>query len=452
MNDAYHSYPTVNFLSEARGRSLRSLFPLSVWLLLPMLFFATHGSIPILNGASTSELGGTAISGTTAAIGMVVVGASMLMCVWVMLPVYQQVILGFLKETPIAFLTLWALASALWSQAPDDTIRKWAWLMVGTGVAVYLIKCISPQQMFRMLMLVGIVAAVSSILLCVGLPSYGIEQGGPNAGDWQGIFPQKNACGMALVFLITPAFLPSEVTGVRKQLRWAYGLILLFMIIMTKSRTSLGVIALYLALMGALRVIGKFPRIQIFLLVALGLAILGGMAAVVFSNLDAFTELMGRDATFTGRTQIWEAAMRSIAKRPWLGYGYNAFWRGLSGESANLLLSVKFFIIHAHNGFINLWLDLGLVGVVGSIWIFLRAGMHTLMAFHAKRSPMVDWYIGIIFLTLLYNIDESFLLRTLDIEWVLCLAACIGLSEAARATVAHVKEAQRRTELIYAPK
>ena len=36
---------------------------------------------------------------------------------------------------------------------------------------------------------------------------------------------------------------------------------------------------------------------------------------------------LGRSATLTGRTRIWQMSLDNIAQRPWLGYGFGAFWR-----------------------------------------------------------------------------------------------------------------------------
>ena len=41
--------------------------------------------------------------------------------------------------------------------------------------------------------------------------------------------------------------------------------------------------------------------------------------------------LLGKDATLTGRTKIWDAIWRQIQERPWTGYGYSAVWDDKSG-------------------------------------------------------------------------------------------------------------------------
>ena len=63
--------------------------------------------------------------------------------------------------------------------------------------------------------------------------------------------------------------------------------------------------------------------------------------------------------------------MDAILKHPWLGYGYQAFWRGVDGPSVDVHLS-GWIPPHAHNGFLDLALDLGIAGPL--LFVCLLAG------------------------------------------------------------------------------
>jgi exopolysaccharide production protein ExoQ len=440
MNEAYSPHHEVNFLAEGESKSLRNIFSLHFYLLLPMLLFSTHGSVPILMG-SNDVISGTGVSTFGTIAGMAIVGGVVIICLGAMQPSWRVIISTFLRQPLIAFPPLLAIASTAWSQEPLGSFRKGSWLLVSTLFAIYLLKALGPRQLVSLLMFVGTVASLLSIFFCVALPSYGLDNSvGANAGSWQGIFPQKNSAAMALVFLLSPVFIPSETSGVRQSRRLMYGFLVVFLIIMSQSRTAWGITLLYAGLMLALRIIGKFPRLQSVLLAALAsmLVILGGV--VIATHVDAITALMGRDATFSGRTEIWAAVLRSIGKRPFLGYGYNAFWIGFKGEVINVLLAARFSLTHAHNGFLNVCVELGLVGVAGVVLMLLVSLKNAVIAFGPRRSPFVDWYIGLVFLTIGFNLDESFLLGNMDLRWILCLVGCLGLSEAARMTSALTRQ------------
>ncbi|WP_049558612.1 O-antigen ligase family protein, partial [Limnoraphis robusta] len=72
--------------------------------------------------------------------------------------------------------------------------------------------------------------------------------------------------------------------------------------------------------------------------------------------------LIGKDPSLTGRTDLWAWAREMIDKRPWLGYGYTAFWQGLDGGSAYIIRAARWPVPYSHNGILDLWLDIGLLG------------------------------------------------------------------------------------------
>ena len=70
-------------------------------------------------------------------------------------------------------------------------------------------------------------------------------------------------------------------------------------------------------------------------------------------------EALGRDPTLTTRVPMWEFLL-SMVKNPILGFGYESFWLGSRQE----LMIAEFAIARqAHNGYLNIYLDLGLVGL-----------------------------------------------------------------------------------------
>jgi len=96
------------------------------------------------------------------------------------------------------------------------------------------------------------------------------------------------------------------------------------------------------------------------------------LLAIVFTGLAVGCALYSREIFVAlgkgpyahGRTEIWKLSLDSAMKRPLFGYGYRAFWTGtLQGESAHIALLEKWTVTGAHNGLLETWLDLGLIGV-----------------------------------------------------------------------------------------
>ena len=142
----------------------------------------------------------------------------------------------------------------------------------------------------------------------------------------------------------------------------------------------------------------------------------------------------GRDVTLTGRTGLWGGIIQSISKRPILGYGFYAFWQGLNGESANLILANHWVFGYAHNGMLEILLQLGIVGLGAFLITFFQGTKNAWICFQSGRSIGVEWYTGILFLTLLYNIDEATVLFPNHLLSMMYVIACGGLAVAASPT------------------
>ena len=104
--------------------------------------------------------------------------------------------------------------------------------------------------------------------------------------------------------------------------------------------------------------------------------------------------LIGKDSTLTGRTDIWDALIYSIKQKPWLGFGYGVYWLDQLGPSYYVRLSLQWGVPTAHNGWIETWLSVGIVGValfaVQYVWTFILAVMRL------KRGGTETYWVIII--------------------------------------------------------
>jgi exopolysaccharide production protein ExoQ len=130
---------------------------------------------------------------------------------------------------------------------------------------------------------------------------------------------------------------------------------------------------------------------------------------------SAVFEAAGRDATFTGRTGLWETVLQEPIN-PLVGVGYANFWLGerLTRFWAMYPTSPP---IQSHNGFIEVYLNLGLIGlclIVGVLWRGLRMARSRVAASFALRMATTynERLLGTFGLAygvayLLYNVTEA---------------------------------------------
>jgi O-antigen ligase len=99
-----------------------------------------------------------------------------------------------------------------------------------------------------------------------------------------------------------------------------------------------------------------------------------------------------------------------IEKRPWLGYGYQAFWRAGKSEAESIWQAVGWEPPHAHNGFLELLLIFGWLGtsiyMVGFFLTFLKS----LTLIQLNKAP--EAFFPVVYLTfvILINISEASIL------------------------------------------
>jgi len=167
---------------------------------------------------------------------------------------------------------------------------------------------------------------------------------------------------------------------------------------------------------------------------ALGAAgILG--AGWLVGHSDAVLQTVGGDSTLTGRSEIWSAVWQMISVHPWRGWGFDAFWRGIDGPSAQVWAMVGATPPHSHNGVLDLWLDLGAVGVLVFLGSFLVATARAARALRGGWSLQSVLPATYLVFFALYNVSESTLLQQHSLFWVLYTAVAVQLAEPARRRV-----------------
>jgi exopolysaccharide production protein ExoQ len=421
--------------SAVRSEPIRHL--MIGWVLtLPITFFAVGGVFSFEGGndgaSSASSLSGLASTGRHLGfIGHIVVpGIVYSIVLWLILINLNRIISLALNVKLITLLALLAIGSALWSQDAFRSAFNGGFYLIGTLFAFYLVLKLDPEEIISIVMIVGAFLAVFGLILVIFFPQYGISYSARDGWAWHGVFGDRSAAAKTLVFFLSPA-----LTLRRRPFRYhhlAYIALMSLMIFMAHAMTARVVLFAYVIFMALVRTFLSFGRRSAFLICGMLLAISLLIACASLPLLPQILHGIGRSITLTGRTGIWAAVARAIGKRPFLGYGYYAFWQGLKGESASLIIGSHWVFGYAHNGILEIGLQLGILGVavffltllqaIGNAWYCLRNGC----------PPGVEWYIGLVALTIMYNIDESTVLWPIDLLSILYVLACCGLAIAAR--------------------
>jgi len=103
---------------------------------------------------------------------------------------------------------------------------------------------------------------------------------------------------------------------------------------------------------------GRKPAVASFLV---GCLLAVAISALFLQVGGDMVKSLGRDSTLTGRTNIWRSALGQV-HNPILGTGFESFWLGKRLQ--DVIIQINQGVNQAHNGYIEIYLNLGAVGVI----------------------------------------------------------------------------------------
>src|SRR5258708_3597701 len=250
---------------------------------------------------------------------------------------------------------------------------------------------------------------------------------------YTGVTTQKNTLGE--VVLVFSLFLIWDYLETRpSKWRWSYfpwdRLLLLgmglWLLNMCQSKTSLLCLIVGAALIVSSGRLASKMVSRIVLLAALSLPYLLFFAQRFNSVIAPIVEVMGRNMTFTGRTNIWEH-ITSKTVNPLIGAGYWNFWGGRGGFQISEQMRTS--VPHAHNGYLDIYLDGGVIGLILLFFVLIAYGRRLMKKFQGDRFQRVRFAVLIVMI--FYNLSESMYSRVSPI-WFTTLLAMLDFPDLKR--------------------
>lgn len=315
---------------------------------------------------------------------------------------------------------LYFAVSVAWSSDPLGStkrlIKDFGLLFV---VAVILTEKDPLEAMRTVYVRCAVVLLPLSFVFIKWYPELGRSYGIGGEQMVTGVTTQKNSLGEIVLiftlFLIWDYF-ESHPPGTRFRLRripWDIVILVLFglhLLHLSQSKT-----ALVCTLVGSFLICrtGWFASRSLSRLVLVGALTL---PFVVFfaqrfaSILGPITQAMGRNLTFTGRSSIWEHITLETVN-PLIGAGYWNFWGGNGGYKVNLAMNS--IIPNAHNGYVDIYLDGGLIGLTLLFLLLLTSGMRIIR--YMRTGDRLNRYervrFAFVIAAIIYNLSESTFVR-----------------------------------------
>lgn len=324
----------------------------------------------------------------------------------------------------IALMTVVGL-SVLWSTAPDLTVRRVVAVYATTLAGVVMASRFRWSELAEVFATAFAILTVMACLMAVAVPSIGVMHE-LFPGAWRGLWADKNALGgiMTLGFAVLAS--AAMLNPTRAKIWWPFAALAVLLVIMSTSKTSL--VAVMMALGGLMFValVRRGPALGVATSWLTVLAVVMVLSVGIFAS-DVFFKALGKDATLTGRTEVWSAALRQIEKRPWTGYGYGAVWDDTSrwGPLPKIIKEAGWKPHHSHNTWIEQWLGLGVFGLAAWGLCFLQTFILAVVAVFRDKGA----YLALPFLIVygLTSLTESVAVLYNDFRWVIFVALAVKL-------------------------
>ena len=332
----------------------------------------------------------------------------------------------------LIFISL-AVLSLMWTVDLPATLYKLAFLLFSSWVAAYLAVRYGWKGVVNLLMVVGGVFTLVSIFMVTFTP-YGVMKSEPFTGSWNVIFWHRNHAGNLFAFF-NALFLTRFVGD--GTLRWGKRVFLAILylfsaILVFGSRSATGVVVFLVLNLATLLFLGWarwhscFRRWHYFLA---GVVFLAGFL-IFITHTGFFFGLLNRSPSITGRIPLWKDLFFNFyLQKPILGYGYGALWMQ---ESFRNLMELRqgwvFQVYFADNGFFDILLNLGAVGLGAFLLAFFLLGVRGFK----KAVSQKTWISFFPLLVFLYvftgNLTYSFLLEIEQFVWMIFLMALFSSS------------------------
>jgi O-antigen ligase len=328
----------------------------------------------------------------------------------------RQATMAFIRQNPVAVLFFfYCLLSVFWSDYSMTAFKRWTKGLGNLAMVMVILTDPKPALAIRRVFArIGFWLIPLSVLLIKYYPDLGRAY---SRWSWEPIYTgaatEKNALGcLTLVFGLASFWrlveairtTPSPDGPSRSRQLVAHGVILsmaFWLFYMANSSTSVACFTLGALLILLLTMWGRRPAV-----VHGTVVFIACLAVVAFIFQDAYESLvqaLGRDTTLTGRTEIWEELFRMDFNRI-VGTGFESFWLG---DRAEHMWDLYYFHPNqAHNGYIEMFINLGWVGV-GFLVLLILTGYRKVVQGFRLNSESSTFMLALFAIALVYNVTEA---------------------------------------------
>lgn len=311
----------------------------------------------------------------------------------------------------VAFL-IYTLISIVWSDFPFIAFKRWIKVLGHPIMALVVLTDPDPvEAVKRLFKRVAYVLIPLSICFIKYFPQYsrGYDEWTGQAYN-AGVATHKNELG-CLCMILGMFFFWNTLQALkiknrkarRNELVLNVGFFVLNWWLLTEASSATSLVTMLLGIAVLWVVARPFVdkrHVGLYLIAAL---IAFAALEPIFEIYEIMVKVLGRNLTLTTRTDLWPAALK-LQDNPIFGMGFESFWLGKRLDM--LWKQFNFHPIQAHNGYIEIYLNLGWIGIVLVIGQFVGT-FQKIQRELIKRFEFGRLRLAFLLAIILYNYTEA---------------------------------------------
>ena len=199
------------------------------------------------------------------------------------------------------------------------------------------------------------------------------------------------------------------------------------MLLLSRSASiGFAIVAIFAAAIVSIAAEGK-PRDVRHRYYRIAWAVVGIGSLLVLTYRAQIFSFIGKSPDMTGRTKIWKIVLNLIDQKPFQGWGWSSYWVPWVEPYHGLVVINHVPYFQAHNAFLDVWLQLGIVGL-GLFTLLIGMTFVRLWRLAVRHtSPLYLWPILVFVGIVTQNLTESRIL--VEIGWVMLVLFSVKVME-----------------------
>ena len=345
---------------------------LSFWIWVPLIWFLIIGSRPVSTWFYRYEVEAALAFEQGSTINQVIDAVIILLSTIILHKRKISISNVLIRNKYVITFYLFCGVSILWSDYPIISLKRWIKLIEGLMVILILLTEVEPTTALNTIITrCSYILMPLSVCLIKYFPGIGRQYGYWTGGTINiGAAVDKNGLGrMCLVFglfyiwNLLYEFKNKDVFRDKKDIIIHIVMFFVTVYLLVKSNSATSLVCFIIGV--AILICFKYPIIQNkvdkFGIIFISSMLFFYFMDYLFNLKEIILVLLGRNITLTDRDVLWKVLL-GMHTNPWIGTGFESFWLGNRLEYISDMMS--WIPNEAHNGYLEIYLNLGIIGLI----------------------------------------------------------------------------------------